>query len=35
MIALEAFGKFVGDGFAELSCRLVRTSPAFTDIGSM
>ncbi|MFI5205814.1 MAG: hypothetical protein ACHQVK_02645 [Candidatus Paceibacterales bacterium] len=35
MIALEAFGKFVGDGFfAELSLPFrFKTSPAFTDIG--
>ncbi len=35
MIALEAFGKFVGEGFfAELSLPFrFKTSPAFTDIG--
>lgn len=35
MIALEAFGKYVGDGFwAEISIPFrFKTSPAFTDIG--
>jgi len=35
MIALEAFGKYVGDGFfAEISLPFrFKTSPAFTDIG--
>lgn len=35
MISLEAFGKFVGDGFfAEISIPFrFKTSPAFTDIG--
>ncbi len=35
MIALEAFGKFVGEGFfAEISLPFrFKTSPAFTDIG--
>jgi len=35
MIALEAFGKYAGDGFfAELSIPFrFKTSPAFTDIG--
>jgi len=35
LIALEAFGKYVGDGFfAELSIPFrFKTSPAFTDIG--
>jgi len=35
MIALEVFGKYVGDGFfAELSLPFrFKTSPAFTDIG--
>jgi hypothetical protein len=35
MIALEVFGKYVGDGFfAELSVPFrFKTSPAFTDIG--
>jgi hypothetical protein len=35
MISLEAFGKFVGDGFfAEISLPFrFKTSPAFTDIG--
>ena len=35
MIALEAFGKYVGDGFfAEISVPFrFKTSPAFTDIG--
>ena len=35
LIALEAFGKYVGDGFwAEISIPFrFKTSPAFTDIG--
>src|SRR5258706_12409915 len=35
MIAIEAFGKYVGDGFfAEISLPFrFKTSPAFTDIG--